>query len=215
MADSIGNSSSTPDFASLAQQAIWQSPTQGAQGPDQPGMQQLVDQLISMPTQVAPLPPMIQPQIQAMPQRFPSGMVSRGGGGGSGSVGGGNWKGGGNEAQLRDAAYKAGFRGTALETAVAVGMAESGGNSRSLNNNPGTGDLSYGDWQINMLGGMGPERRQQYGLSSNDALFDPNTNARVAFQMSGGGKNWSPWSTYKSGAFRQFLDPSLANYQGG
>ena len=109
------------------------------------------------------------------------------------------------EAQLRDAASKAGFTGNALNMAVAIGMAESGGNAGEVNNNPGTGDLSYGDWQINMLGAMGPERRAQYGLSSNDQLLDPYTNARVAYAMSNGGQNWNPWSTFKSGAYRQYL----------
>jgi hypothetical protein len=100
---------------------------------------------------------------------------------------------------------KAGFQGTGLHTAYAVAMAESGGNKMSHNTNRSTGDNSYGLFQINMLGGMGPARRQQYGLASNDALFDPDTNARVAYKMSHGGSNWQPWSTYKSGSYKKFL----------
>lgn len=107
--------------------------------------------------------------------------------------------------RLRDILSRAGFRGRGLRTALAIVMAESGGRAQAHNSNPDTGDNSYGLFQINMLGAMGPERRKQYGLTSNDDLLDPNVNARVAFKMSKGGKNWSPWSTYKSGAYRKFL----------
>lgn len=103
---------------------------------------------------------------------------------------------------------KAGFRGQGLKMAYAIVMAESGGNAKAHNPNAGTGDNSYGLFQINMLGAMGPERRRQYGLSSNSDLFDPLTNARVAFKMSNGGSNWSPWSTYKTGAYKQYYGGS-------
>lgn len=99
---------------------------------------------------------------------------------------------------------QAGFRGEGLRMAYAIAMAESGGNAAAHNGNAATGDNSYGLFQINMLGAMGPERRKQYGLSSNDSLFDALTNAKVAYRMSNGGTNWSPWSTYKSGAYRQY-----------
>ena len=94
--------------------------------------------------------------------------------------------------------------------AYAIAMAESSGNARAHNPNAGTGDNSYGLFQINMLGAMGPERRRQYGLSSNDSLFDPLTNAKVAFRMSNGGKSWGPWSTYGSGAYKNFYGGSGA-----
>lgn len=99
---------------------------------------------------------------------------------------------------------KAGWRGKALQTAWEVMMAESGGHATSHNTNASTGDNSYGLFQINMLGSMGPARRKQYGLNSNEDLFNPDTNARVAFTMSGGGSNWSPWSTYKNGAYQKY-----------
>jgi hypothetical protein len=44
---------------------------------------------------------------------------------------------------------------------------------------------------------MGPDRREKYGLSSNRELFDPLTNAKIAYQMSNSGKDWSAWSTKK------------------
>jgi hypothetical protein len=61
-----------------------------------------------------------------------------------------------------------------------------------------------------MLGAMGPERRRQYGLSSNDSLYDALTNAKVAYKMSNGGRNWAPWSTYKSGAYQRYYGGSGA-----
>lgn len=106
---------------------------------------------------------------------------------------------------LMDILRQAGFTGSSLDTAYAIAMAESGGNAKAFNGNQKTGDRSYGLFQINMLGGMGPERRKQFGLSSNDSLYDALTNARVAFKMSDGGKNWSPWSTYNNDTYRRFL----------
>lgn len=103
------------------------------------------------------------------------------------------------------AAYAAGFRGEALVTMVAIAGAESGFDSQAHNPNAGTGDNSYGLWQINMLGNLGPERRRQFGISSDDELFDPSVNARAAYLVSGGGGKFSPWSVYKSGAYRKYL----------
>ena len=109
----------------------------------------------------------------------------------------------------------AGFSGSGLQTAYAVAMAESGGNARAHNPDASTGDNSYGLFQINMLGGMGPERRSAYGLSSNEDLFNAEQNAKVAYQMSKGGSDWSPWSTYKNGAYKQYLGQTGAPVSGG
>jgi len=109
-------------------------------------------------------------------------------------------------ASLMEILRSVGFTGNGLRIAYAVAMAESSGNARAHNPDASTGDNSYGLFQINMLGAMGPERRRQYGLSSNDDLFDPYVNAKVAFKMSNGGQNWGPWSTYKRGDYKEFLD---------
>lgn len=100
----------------------------------------------------------------------------------------------------------AGFSGDALRTAWAVMMAESGGNARAHNPNAGTGDNSYGLFQINMLGNLGPDRLKRYKLGRNEDLFDPRTNAQIAYAMSKGGTSWGPWSTYKTGAYKKYLD---------
>ncbi len=79
-------------------------------------------------------------------------------------------------------------------TAVAIALAESGGDTNSHNTTPP--DNSYGLWQINMYGSLGPSRRRELGIANNDALFDPNVNARAMKRYSNNGQNWRPWSTY-------------------
>jgi murein DD-endopeptidase MepM/ murein hydrolase activator NlpD len=106
--------------------------------------------------------------------------------------------------QLVALAKQVGFNQQNAVIAAAVAKAESGGGSGKLNNNPKTGDLSYGLWQINMIGRMGPERLKQFGISSYEQLYDPLTNARAAFILSGG-SNFKPWSVYKSGKYQSFL----------
>ena len=101
-------------------------------------------------------------------------------------------------------AHEAGFRGQDLTIAVAVALAESGGDPRAHNATPP--DNSYGLWQINMLGSMGPARRREFGLESNRELFDPAENARAANKISGDGRSWTPWTTYTSGAYKRHLD---------
>ncbi|MEW2498366.1 transglycosylase SLT domain-containing protein [Streptomyces nodosus] len=121
-------------------------------------------------------------------------------------------------ASLMDILKKAGFKGEGLKMAYAIAMAESSGNARAHNGNAGTGDNSYGLFQINMLGGMGPERRKRYGLKSNDDLFDPLTNAKIAYAMSNGGKSWGPWSTYGNGMYKKYYGGSgaqVGNSSGG
>ncbi|HOT28921.1 MAG TPA: LysM peptidoglycan-binding domain-containing protein [Candidatus Ozemobacteraceae bacterium] len=101
---------------------------------------------------------------------------------------------------------RAGLSGENLRMAWAIGMAESGGNPRAFNGNASTGDRSYGLFQINMLGNLGPARLRQYNLSSNEDLFDPETNIRVMLQMSNNCTNWQPWSVYKRGSYRSFYN---------
>jgi len=118
-----------------------------------------------------------------------------------------------NVSQLKALALAAGFADRGASIMAAIAMAESGGRSAEHNNNPRTGDNSYGLWQVNMLGGMGPERRRAFGIGSNEALFDPAVNASAArkvFESQGFGA----WSVFKSGAYRQFL-PAAMRAQAG
>lgn len=95
-------------------------------------------------------------------------------------------------------AFKAGVTDvTALATAIAVASLESDFRPNAHAND--SDDNSYGLWQINMKGSMGPERRAKFGLANNEALFDPATNARVMAALSENGKNWKAWSTFTQG----------------
>ena len=95
--------------------------------------------------------------------------------------------------ELKDILYQVGFRGEGLKKAWATAMKESTGRPLAHNKNSRTGDNSYGLFQINMIGSLGPARLKEFGLSNNKELFDPHTNAKVAFKMSNGGKDWSAW----------------------
>lgn len=88
---------------------------------------------------------------------------------------------------------------------LAIVGAESAYIPSRVNDNPATGDLSYGLGQINMIGDLGAPRRARYGIVSNEELLDPAINARAICLESGGGVNWFPWSTYKNGDFWDHL----------
>lgn len=107
--------------------------------------------------------------------------------------------------QLVSILKDAGFEGQGLKIAIAVARAESGARPKAYNNNPKTRDLSYGIFQINMKGVLGPDRRKRYSLPSNEALYQPEINAKIAYHMSKGGKNWGPWGAYTNGSYRHHL----------
>lgn len=111
-----------------------------------------------------------------------------------------------SDQELVNVLYEAGFRNDRLKTAFAVAKAESNARPKAYNppsNN--TGDNSYGIFQINMIGNLGPDRRKRYDLERDEDLFDPARNARVAFEMSNKGKDWGAWTTYTGGKYKQFL----------
>jgi hypothetical protein len=110
---------------------------------------------------------------------------------GSSSVGSYSGKGPLTGRQVAAIMYKAGFRGKRLVEAVAIAHRESRFNPKSFADDDD--DLSYGLMQINMKGSMGPARRGYYNLKKNEELFNPATNARVAWKLSGHGNNWEHW----------------------
>ena len=95
--------------------------------------------------------------------------------------------------QLIELLDAVGFKGNALKVAWAVTKKESGGRPIAHNKNVSTGDNSYGLFQINMIGDLGVARRDKFNITTNDQLFDPVTNAQVAFHMTDGGKDWGAW----------------------
>jgi hypothetical protein len=109
-----------------------------------------------------------------------------------------------NSAQLLQLAQGAGFGGNDAQTMAAIIKAESSGNQYAHNTNRATGDNSYGLSQINMIDTLGPARRKQFGLKSNEQLLDPQTNLRAAKQVKDS-SGFGAWTTFKSGAYKQFL----------
>jgi len=100
--------------------------------------------------------------------------------------------------QIARFAYDAGFRGEDLVKVVAISKRESNWKPSAYNGNAGTGDASYGLMQINMLGGLGPARLEQFGLSSYDQLLDPQTNMNAAFTLyTRSGNTLHAWGGYK------------------
>lgn len=97
----------------------------------------------------------------------------------------------------------AGFTDDVIANMVAIAWAESGLDTTKHNTKPP--DDSYSLWQINMYGPLGPARRAQWHLAKNEDLFDPMVNAKAAFDLSSGGHNLLPWSTFTSGAYKQFV----------
>ena len=95
--------------------------------------------------------------------------------------------------ELSDMLELVGFKGYSLKLAWAVVMRESRGNSGSHNKTSSTGDNSYGLFQINMLGSLGDDRREKFGIKSNAELFDPVTNAQAAFYMTSRGEDFGSW----------------------
>lgn len=117
-------------------------------------------------------------------------------------------------AEMTRLAKQAGFSDQEAAIMGAIGAAESSGNPRAHNPNASTGDNSYGLWQINMLGNMGPERRRQFGIENNEQLWDPSVNAKAAkavFDQQG----FNAWSVYKSGAYKQYLGTAQESLKSG
>lgn len=98
-----------------------------------------------------------------------------------------------------------GFTGKGLKTAWAVAKAESNGRPLAFNGNHKTGDSSYGVFQINMLGALGPDRRDKFEIKTNAELFSPVINAQIVFHMTKGGKDWSAWKNAKPVQYQRWL----------
>jgi hypothetical protein len=110
------------------------------------------------------------------------------------------------DSQLVELLKAVGFKGKSLKTAWAVAKAESNGRPFAFNGNTKTGDSSYGIFQINMLGTLGPDRRDKFNLDLNAELFSPVKNAQAVYHMTDGGLDWSSWPSYTKGAYKKWLN---------
>lgn len=95
--------------------------------------------------------------------------------------------------ELKEVLMLVGFKGKELREAWAIAKRESNGRPFAFNGNIKTGDSSYGIFQINMIGKLGPDRREKFDLKHNADLFNPVINAKIAYHMSRGGDNWISW----------------------
>lgn len=112
-----------------------------------------------------------------------------------------------NAHQLASLWVRAGGDPSKARTAAQIALAESGGRVNALN--PTAPDYSVGPWQINYFGNLREPRTRQFG-SPQQLMSDPLANARAAVAISQGGKDFSPWSTYTSGAYRRSRVPRSA-----
>ena len=94
-------------------------------------------------------------------------------------------------AEIARLLYKRGFRGRDITRMLAIAGRESNWRPSAFNGKPP--DKSYGLFQINMLGKLGPVRRERYGISSDEELFDPRINVKAA-RLEFGDGNYAPWS---------------------
>lgn len=107
-------------------------------------------------------------------------------------------------------ALGAGLPPAEAKKAAAIAMCESDGDPNAHNSTPP--DDSYGLWQINMLGRLGPERRAQFNISSNSELYSPVTNAKAMKSVwEKAGRSFKPWSTYGSMEYFQRMAAPVAN----
>ena len=138
-----------------------------------------------------------------VPDYMQSNSATGGGGGATFGYTGGTL----TAAQIAQVARSAGLSGQAVAYAVAIALAESGGNPKAHNPGNGTTDIedSYGLWQINIL--AHPEYTAQ-------KLYDPAGNALAMFLISSSGTNWNAWGTYTSGAYRNYLAQAQQAQQG-
>lgn len=113
------------------------------------------------------------------------------------------------DAQIASYAAGAGFKGTAQQIAIAVALAESGGNPNATNQNKAGAlvvSIDRGLWQINNV---------YHNEVSDQCAFSPPCAAGSAYRISNGGSNWTPWTTYNTGAYQRYMSRAQAAIGGG
>jgi hypothetical protein len=86
--------------------------------------------------------------------------------------------------------------------AIAVALAESGGNPDAVGGPNSNGTRDWGLWQINDI--HNPTDRQKKS---------PAANWLMAWRIAGMGTSWSPWATYNSGKYREFMNTARGAWQ--
>lgn len=109
--------------------------------------------------------------------------------------------------EIVDAAIAAGWTGENLEIAVAVALAESGGNRLAKGGPNKNGSFDHGLWQIN----------DQHNFDRN-LIYDARYNAKFAYGLwRAAGANtaaWtSQWTVYRTGKYKEFLDDAASGIE--
>ena len=97
--------------------------------------------------------------------------------------------------QIKSLWTRAGGSAGAQNMAAAIAMAESGGDPNVVSPPNSDGSVDRGLWQINSIHGP---------LSTTNRLG----NAKAAVSISSNGRNWNPWTVFKTGAYKRFLGAS-------
>lgn len=85
-----------------------------------------------------------------------------------------------------------------IATAIAVSLAENPGMDSDTNSPPNRdGSIDRGPFQINS---------HAHAEVPDSCAHDLACSAQAAYKISNGYKNWTPWTTYKSGAYKAHLD---------
>lgn len=79
-------------------------------------------------------------------------------------------------------------------TGVAVSLAENSGRDLHAQNHNSDGSVDKGPWQINSVHNV-----------PDSCVYDLVCSTNQAYKISSGFKNWTPWTTYKSGAYKAHL----------
>jgi hypothetical protein len=95
---------------------------------------------------------------------------------------------------LRRLTRELGFRKPRI--AAAIALAESSGDPRAVGVNKKPRSRDRGLFQIN---------DRWHPEVSDRCAFDARCNAEAAYEISKGGRDWTPWSTWHNGAYKQFL----------
>lgn len=106
-----------------------------------------------------------------------------------------------SKAQLEQVWDEAGGPPADADEASAIALAESSGNPNAKSMYNDEGSYAEGEWQIEM-----PMHSAE--LPGNP--YNPLANARAAVAISDGGTNWTPWETFTSGAYKQYLGKGAA-----
>lgn len=117
-----------------------------------------------------------------------------------------------NQSEIYSLAKAVGLTSAKAKVAAAIAMAESGGDPGS--HTVDSDDDSWGLWQINMKGDLGPERRRQFSLSADSDLADPLVNAKAMYAISGHGSSWKKWGAYTNGSYMRFLNNPVTEVAG-